>query len=291
MRDPSPDPAPQVTGFFHQPTGSISYVVADPASRRAAIIDPVLDFDHAAGRTATTFADRLWRHVEATRLTVEWILETHVHADHLSAADYLKGKLGARTGIGEHVKTVQRCFAGLYNFPLPDGNVFDRLFTEGEHFAIGELAASVMHTPGHTPACVTYVIGDAVFCGDTIFMPDYGTARCDFPGGSAETLYRSIRRLLDLPPATRVYCGHDYQPGGRGPAWQSTVAQQRACNKHVRDGVAEAEFASMRRARDATLSMPALIWPSIQVNIRAGRLPLAEGNGIAYLKMPLNAPL
>ncbi len=281
--------APRIAGFFHPATGTVSYVVADPVSARAAIIDPVLDFDQAAGRTATEAADRLRCHVDEARLTVDWILETHVHADHLSAARWLKDRLGGRIGIGEHVRAVQRCFSGLYNFAPPDDGDFDRLFADGERFGIGGLEAEVMHTPGHTPACVSYRVGDAAFCGDTLFMPDYGTARCDFPGGSAETLYRSIRRLLALPPDTRIFCGHDYPPAGRGPAWQSTVAQQRAANKHVRDGVAEADFARMRRARDATLAMPALIWPSIQVNIRGGRLPAPAGNGIAYLTLPLNA--
>lgn len=293
MSDPQPvassSAAPVVAGFFHAPTGTVSYVVMDPVTSRAAIIDPVLDFDQAASRTTTVAADLLCRHVAEARLAVDWILETHVHADHLSAARYLKDRLGGRIGIGEHVRDVRRCFSGLYDFAQPEEGDFDQLFADGERFRIGRLEAEVMYTPGHTPACVSYRFGDAVFCGDSLFMPDYGTARCDFPGGSPETLYRSIRRLLALPPETRIYCGHDYPPAGRGPAWQSTVAQQRAANRHVRDGVAEADFARMRRARDATLAMPALIWPSIQVNIRGGRLPAPEGNGIAYLKLPLNA--
>jgi len=280
---------PEVHGYFHQPTGSVSYLVVDPATRRAAVVDAVLDFDQASGRTATDYADHLVAEVERLGLAVEWILETHCHADHLSAAPYLREKLGGRIAIGEHIAEVQRIFAQVYNLAPPDRAGFDRLFAEGERFAIGGIEARVMHTPGHTPACITYVIGDAAFCGDTLFMPDYGTARCDFPGGSAATLYRSIRRILDLPPATRIFTAHDYQPGGRPPAWVSTVGQQRRCNKHVRDGIAEAEFVAMRKARDATLAMPQLLWPSVQVNMNAGRLPRAESNGKSYLKLPLNA--
>jgi glyoxylase-like metal-dependent hydrolase (beta-lactamase superfamily II) len=280
---------PEVTGFFHQPTSSISYVVADPAARRGAVIDAVLDFDQAAGRTATDFADAICAFVEKSGLRIDWVLETHAHADHLSASQHVKARLGGRIGIGEHIRAVQQCFAKLYNIACPGTDGFDHLFKDGERFAIGSLQADVMHTPGHTPACVSYRVGDAVFCGDTLFMPDYGTARCDFPGGSAETLYRSIRRILDLPAETRVCCAHDYQPGGRPPAWISTVGQQRLTNKHVRDGVSEAEFVRMRRARDATLGMPQLLWPSVLVNIDAGRLPRAEGNGLSYLKLPLNA--
>jgi glyoxylase-like metal-dependent hydrolase (beta-lactamase superfamily II) len=280
---------PEVTGFFHQPTSSISYVVADPAARRGAVIDAVLDFDQAAGRTATDFADAICAFVEKSGLRIDWVLETHAHADHLSASQHVKARLGGRIGIGEHIRAVQQCFAKLYNIACPGTDGFDHLFKDGERFAIGSLQADVMHTPGHTPACVSYRVGDAVFCGDTLFMPDYGTARCDFPGGSAETLYRSIRRILDLPVETRVCCAHDYQPGGRPPAWISTVGQQRLTNKHVRDGVSEAEFVRMRRARDATLGMPQLLWPSVLVNIDAGRLPRAEGNGLSYLKLPLNA--
>lgn len=280
---------PDVTGFFHQPTGSVSYVLADPATRRGAVIDAVLDFDQAAGRTSTAFADAICAHVEKAGLAIDWVLETHAHADHLSAAQHVKRRLGGRLAIGEHIRDVQQCFARLYNIACPGTDGFDHLFKDGERFKIGALDADVMHTPGHTPACLSYHVGDAVFCGDTLFMPDYGTARCDFPGGSAETLYRSIRRLLALPAETRIFCGHDYQPGGRPAAWASTVGQQRAANKHVRDGVSEADFARMRRERDATLGMPQLLWPSVLVNIDAGRLPRAEGNGLSYLKLPLNA--
>ena len=284
-----PEQKPSITGFFHAPTGSVAYVVADPATGRAAAIDAVLDFDQASARTSTQAADEICAFVKRENLTVDWILETHAHADHLSAAQVLKKRLSGVIAIGEHIAEVQRAFAPLYGMSVPPPEVFDRRFAEGERFKIGGLEAEVMHTPGHTPACISYLIGDAVFCGDTLFMPDYGTARCDFPGGSAETMYRSIRRLLALPPATRVFVGHDYPPEGRGPAWESTVAQHRAGNKHVRDGVSEKEFAEMRRKRDATLSMPALIWPSIQVNIQAGRLPEPDRNGLVYLKLPLNA--
>lgn len=285
----APANSPDVTGYFHQQTGSISYVVADPATRRAAVVDAVLDFDQASGRTATQFADHLIDVVRGAGLTVDWILETHCHADHLSAAPYLRDKLGGKIAIGQHIADVQRIFAQVYNVDLPDTKGFDRLFAEGDTFKIGRIDAKVMHTPGHTPACVSYVVGDAVFCGDTLFMPDYGTARCDFPGGSASTLYRSIRRILALPRATRIFTAHDYQPEGRPPAWASTVGQQLACNKHVRDGIDEAQFVAMRQARDATLAMPQLLWPSVQVNMNAGRLPKAESNGKSYLKLPLNA--
>jgi glyoxylase-like metal-dependent hydrolase (beta-lactamase superfamily II) len=284
-----PSDRPDVTGFFHQPTGTISYVVADPATGRGAVIDAVLDFDQAAGRTATGFADAICAHVEKAGLAIDWVLETHAHADHLSASQHVKARLGGRIGIGEHIRTVQQCFAKLYNIVCPGTDGFDHLFKDGERFAIGAIAAEAMHTPGHTPACLTYRVGDAAFCGDTLFMPDYGTARCDFPGGSAETLYRSIRRILDLPVETRIFTGHDYQPNGRPPAWMSTVGQQRLANKHVRDGIGEAEFVQMRRERDATLAMPQLLWPSVLVNIDAGRLPRPEGNGLSYLKLPLNA--
>ncbi len=284
-----PTASPKVAGFFHAPTGTVSYVVSDPASRRAAVVDSVLDFDQAAGRTSTRSADAIVRHVEERKLTVDWILETHAHADHLSAAQTLRRRLGGTIAIGEHIVEVQRTFAALYGIPQPSPQVFDRRFADGERFKIGGIEAEVMHTPGHTPACVSYRAGDAVFCGDTLFMPDYGTARCDFPGGSAETLYRSIRRLLALPPETRVFVNHVYPAEGQEPAWQATVAQHRAGNKHMHDGVSETEFAKMRRARDATLAMPQLLWPSIQVNIQAGQLPAPDQNGLVYLKLPLNA--
>ena len=284
-----PTASPTVAGFFHPQTGTVSYVVSDPATRRAAIVDSVLDFDHASGRTSTQSADAIAAHVTGLGLKVDWILETHAHADHLSAAQTLRRSLGGTIAIGEHIAEVQRTFAALYGTPVPSPQVFDRRFADGERFKIGSLEAEVMHTPGHTPACVSYRIGDAVFCGDTVFMPDYGTARCDFPGGSAETLYRSIRRLLALPPETRVFVGHVYPAEGAQPQWEATVAQHRAANKHVRDGVAEADFVKMRRERDATLAMPQLIWPSLQVNIQAGKLPAPDKNGLVYLKLPLNA--
>ena len=281
---------PEVTGFFHKPTFSVSYLVADPATRAAALIDTVLDYDHKAGRTGTESADILAATVLTQGLEVEWILETHLHADHLTAAPYLQEKLGGRTGIGAGVKGIQEGFAGLFNLTegfRPDGSQFDRLFVDGERFRIGEMEATVLHTPGHTPACISYQIGDAVFVGDTLFMPDYGTARCDFPGGDAGTLYRSIQRLLRLPDDTRVFTGHDYGPDGRPFAWESTVATQRARNKHIA-GIGEAEFVKRRRARDAELEAPNLILPALQVNMRGGRLPPPEGNGVCYLKIPVN---
>lgn len=282
---------PDVTAFFDEATFTVSYIVVDPATRAAAIVDSVLDFDPNSGRTSKASADRLIDAVRERGLAVEWILETHVHADHLSAAPYLKEKLGGRIGIGEHVRQVQKVFKGLFNAEpgfAPDGHQFDHLFGDGERFRIGTLEAKAMHTPGHTPADLTYVIGDAAFMGDTLFMPDFGTARTDFPGGDARTLYRSVRRILDLPPATRLFTGHDYAPGGRPFAWESTVAEQRKLNVHVHDGVAEDEFVALRTARDATLDMPRLILPSVQVNMRAGHMPPPEANGVSYLKLPID---
>lgn len=282
---------PEVTGVFHRPTSSVSYIVADPATRAAALIDTVLDYDQKAGRTATDSADALAAAVAARGLSVAWILETHLHADHLSAAAYLKERLGGRTGIGAGVTEIQKGFARLFNAGpdfTPDGSQFDRLFAEGERFHIGKLEATVLHTPGHTPGCVSYLIGDAVFVGDALFMPDYGTARCDFPGGDARTLYRSIQRLLALPDETRVFTAHDYGPGGRAFAWESTVAEQRARNTHVGGGIGEAEFVRLREARDKELEPPNLILPALQVNMRGGRLPPPEENGIVYLKIPVN---
>lgn len=282
---------PDVTAFFDEATFTVSYIVVDPATRAAAIVDSVLDFDPNSGRTSKASADRLIDAVRERGLAVEWILETHVHADHLSAAPYLKEKLGGRIGIGEHVRQVQKVFKGLFNAEpgfTPDGRQFDHLFGDGERFRIGTLEAKAMHTPGHTPADLTYVIGDAAFMGDTLFMPDFGTARTDFPGGDARTLYRSVRRILDLPPATRLFTGHDYAPGGRRFAWESTVAEQRKLNVHVHDGVAEDEFVALRTARDATLDMPRLILPSVQVNMRAGHMPPPEANGVSYLKLPID---
>jgi glyoxylase-like metal-dependent hydrolase (beta-lactamase superfamily II) len=283
---------PQVQGFFDPATWTVSYVVHAGPGSAAAIIDSVLDFDPKSGRTGTGTADRLIAFVRGHGLRVEWILETHAHADHLSAAPYLKRELGGRIGIGEQIRAVQKVFKPIFNlepgFRL-DGSQFDRLFSHGELFAIGELAARVIHVPGHTPADLAYQVGDAVFVGDTLFMPDVGTARADFPGGNAHALYDSIRRILALPPQTRLFVCHDYPPQGREPQWETTVAEQRASNIHVRDGVTEAEFVAMRTKRDATLAMPTLILPSIQVNIRAGELPPAEDNGLRYLKLPLNA--
>jgi glyoxylase-like metal-dependent hydrolase (beta-lactamase superfamily II) len=284
---------PEVLGFFDPDTFTVSYLVIDPATRRSAIIDSVLDFDPASGRTAQRSADRLLSVIAERGLSVEWILETHVHADHLSAADRLKAKLGARLGIGAEVGTVQKTFARIFNTGAdfkPDGSQFDALFMDGARFAIGNLQATILHTPGHTPACISYLIGDAVFVGDTLFMPDYGTARCDFPGGDAAVLYRSIQRLFTLPPETRMFLCHDYKAPGRDDyRWETTVGAQKAGNVHVHDGVTEAEFVAMRTARDATLAMPRLILPAVQVNMRAGRLPEPEANGVRYLKLPLDS--
>ncbi len=286
----------QVEGFFDKATNTISYLVVDAVSQTAAIIDSVLDYDPKSGRTRHDSAQRIVDAVRQQNLTVAWILETHVHADHLSAAPWLREQVGGRLGIGEHILTVQNVFGKLFNagpdFPR-DGSQFDALFKDGDTFVIGSLQVQVMHTPGHTPACLSYVISDgaeaAAFVGDTLFMPDYGTARCDFPGGDAHVLYRSIRRLLRLPAQTKLYLCHDYMPGGRAPVWQTTVEAQREQNIHVHDGVSEADFVAMRTARDATLDMPVLMLPSVQVNMRGGALPPAENNGVAYLKIPLNA--
>lgn len=282
---------PAVQAFFDPDTFTISYVVYGPGNPRCVVIDPVLDYDPRAGRVSTRSAQQIVDFVRARQLQVEWILETHAHADHLSAAQWLKQQVGGQVAIGEHIRAVQAHFAGLFDLGpafVPDGRQFDRLLVEGERLVAGDLTIEVWHTPGHTPACVTYVIGDAVFVGDTLFMPDYGTARTDFPGGDAVALFRSIRRILSLPPATRLFMCHDYRPGGREPLWESTVAEQRACNPLVHDGVTEADFVEERRKRDATLAAPVLILPSLQVNIRAGHLPEPAGNGIRYLKIPLN---
>jgi glyoxylase-like metal-dependent hydrolase (beta-lactamase superfamily II) len=281
----------EILGFFDPDTSTVSYLVADPASREAAIIDSVLDFDPKAARTTTVSADRLIAEVARRGLKVTWILETHAHADHLSAAPYLKQKLGGRIAIGEHIRDTQKIFAGIFHLGpdfVPDGSQFDHLFRAGETFRIGGLEAKALFTPGHTPADISYLVGDAAFIGDTLFMPDYGTARADFPGGDARILYRSIRQLLDLPGETRLFTGHDYLPGGRAAAWESTVAEQRRTNIHVRDGISEEEFVAMRTERDAGLDKPRLILPSVQVNIRAGHLPPAEANGVSYLKLPVN---
>ena len=283
---------PIVQSFFDPATWTVSYVVFEKEGSACAIIDSVLDFDAKSGRTRTASADKLIAFVEARKLRVEWILETHAHADHLSAAHYLRKKLGGKVAIGARITHVQDVFKRIFNLDAefrPDGHQFDHLLRDGEEFAIGALTADALPVPGHTPACMAYRIGDAVFVGDTLFMPDVGTARCDFPGGDAHTLYRSMRKLLDLPSETRLVMCHDYPPADRPAAWETTVAKQRAGNIHVHDGVSEDDFVKMRTARDATLEMPALILPSVQVNIRAGELPPKEANGVSYLKIPLNA--
>jgi glyoxylase-like metal-dependent hydrolase (beta-lactamase superfamily II) len=281
-----------VEGFFDPATSTISYIVFDRNSRQCAVVDSVLDFDPKSGRTSTQSADRIIARIRELGGTLEWILETHVHADHLSAAPYIKEQLGGKLGIGWEIITVQNVFGRVFNAGTEftrDGSQFDHLFADEEAFRIGTLEARALHTPGHTPACMTYLIGDAAFVGDTLFMPDYGTARCDFPGGDAHTLYRSIRRVLALPPETRLFMCHDYMPAGREPRWETTVAEERTRNIHVRDGISEEQFINMRKSRDATLDMPVLILPSVQVNMRAGKLPEPESNGMRYLKIPLNA--
>jgi glyoxylase-like metal-dependent hydrolase (beta-lactamase superfamily II) len=281
---------PDVKAFFDEATNTVSYLVADPGTGRAAVIDPVLDYDHRSGKASAGSADAIIQEAAERGLKIEWILETHAHADHLSAAPYLRAKTGGKVGIGEHIRDVQALFRPVFNLEdvSGDGSEFDRLFRDGDTFSIGDLEVDVIHTPGHTPACVSYRIGNAVFVGDTLFMPDYGTARADFPGGDARTLFRSIRRLLALPADTRLYMCHDYKAPGRDHyAWQTTVAEQRAHNVHVHDGVTESAFVTMRTARDAGLAPPTLLLPSIQVNIRAGRLPRAEDNGVRYLKIPV----
>lgn len=282
-----------VRAFFDEATFTVSYVVHDPATSRAAIIDSVLDYDPASGRTSFQSADAILAYVQQENLTVDWLLETHAHADHLSAAPYLQAKLGGKLAIGAEIVTVQTIFGKLFNAGTEfarDGSDFDRLFKDGDQFQIGTLPAMALHVPGHTPADLAYVIGDAVFCGDTLFMPDYGTARADFPGGDARQLFRSIRRLLSLPAATRVFLCHDYKAPGRDSyAWETSIGAERAANVHVHDGVTEDEFVAMREARDATLGMPRLIMPSVQVNMRGGHLPPPESNGIRYLKIPLDA--
>ncbi len=284
-------PIPEVQGFHDPDTGTVTYLVTDPATQRAAVIDPVLDYDPKAGRTSTRSADAVIGRVRERGVTVDWVLETHVHADHLSGSAYVKRAVGGRIGIGDRIALVQAAFKDMFGFERDfhaDGSQFDHLFADGETFALGTIPARVIATPGHTPACVSYLIGGAVFVGDTLFMPDSGTARADFPGGDATTLYRSIHRILALPPETRIFICHDYRPGGRPAAWETTVAEQRAHNTHVHDGVSEAEFVALRTARDKTLSMPVLIIPSVQVNIRAGELPPPAENGMRYLRVPVN---
>jgi glyoxylase-like metal-dependent hydrolase (beta-lactamase superfamily II) len=283
----------QVKAFFDKATSTFTYVVYEQSAQggAAVIIDPVLDYDHKSGRTRNVSNDAVLAFVQAERLQVGWILETHAHADHLTGAARLKEVLGGKLGIGEHIGTVQRTFKQLFNLERElavDGSQFDRLFGDGETFSVGELQGQVLAVPGHTPACVAYLFDDLLFIGDTLFMPDVGSARCDFPGGDARTLYASIRRLLALPPSTRVMVCHDYPPAGREPRWETSVAEQRADNIHVHDGISEEAFVRMRVARDQTLEMPLLIIPSIQVNIRAGQLPPPENNGQSYLKIPVN---
>ncbi|MCX7274016.1 MAG: MBL fold metallo-hydrolase [Burkholderiales bacterium] len=281
----------QVQGFFDPATWTVTYLVHSGPGTACAIIDPVLDYDPKSGRTGHASADRVIEQVRAHDLRVEWILETHAHADHLSAAPYLKARVGGRVGIGARITTVQKVFKDIFHlepaFRL-DGSQFDHLFDDSEAIPLGAITGEVLSVPGHTPACVAYRFGDAVFVGDTLFMPDVGTARCDFPGGDATTLYASTRRLLSLPPQTRLFMCHDYPPAGREPAFQTTVADQRARNIHVHDGITEAQFVEMRTRRDATLEMPTLILPSVQINIRAGAMPPPESNGVSYLKIPLN---
>ncbi len=278
--------------FFDPQTWTVTYAVWDPATRRAAVIDPVLDYDFKSGHTGTASADEVLACVAENALQVDWILETHAHADHLSGARYLQQRVGGKIAIGENIRAVQATFKKLYNLErefLPDGSQFDHLFKDGETFMIGGVAATAMLVPGHTPADMAYLIDGSVFVGDTLFMPDVGSARADFPGGDAHQLYASMRRLLALPPETTMYVCHDYPPAQRAPRWQTTVAEQKARNVHVRDGITEDEFVAMRQARDATLEVPTLILPSIQVNVRAGQLPPADENGVSYLRIPLNA--
>ncbi len=282
---------PQVHGIFDPATWTVTYVVYEKVGSACAIIDSVLDYDHKSGRTHTTSADKVIAFVKEKNLKVEWILETHAHADHVTAAPYLKEKLGGVTAIGDHIQQVQKVFQGVFNLESSfktDGSQFGHLLKEDEEFRIGELTAKTLFVPGHTPACVAYQIGDAVFVGDTMFMPDVGTARCDFPGGDAKVLYKSVRKLLSLPNETRLFMCHDYPPNNREVCFETTVAAQREKNIHMHDGISEAEFVAMRSKRDATLEMPVLILPSVQVNIRAGEMPPKEANGVAYLKIPMN---
>ncbi|MGR3511844.1 MAG: MBL fold metallo-hydrolase [Paracoccaceae bacterium] len=283
---------PDVTAFFDPSTHTVSYIVKDPHGAGAAIIDSVLDFDYASGNTDTASADRIIDYTQQLGLRIDWILETHVHADHLSAAPYLQEHVGGKIGIGTEICTVQDTFGKVFNEGTAfqrDGSQFDALFKEGDTFQIGQMRGDVMHTPGHTPACLTYVIGDAAFVGDTLFMPDFGTARCDFPGGSAATLYDSVQKILALPDETRIFVGHDYLPEGRESfAWETTVAEQKAANIHIGGDATRESFVEMREARDATLAMPRLIIPSLQINMRAGHMPEPDSDGDIYLKVPLN---
>jgi len=282
---------PDVEAFHDPDTGTVTYLVTDPATNRAAVIDPVLDYDPRSAHTATRSADAVIARIRARGVTVERLLETHVHADHLSGMPYMRQAVGGTSGIGARIEAVQQAFRSIFGFDRSfhaDGSQFDHLFADGERFRLGSIDAQVLHTPGHTPACVSYLIGDALFVGDTLFMPDSGTARCDFPGGDAATLFRSIRRLLALPAATRMFICHDYRPGGRPAAWETTVAEQRAHNIHIHDGIDEAAFVALRTARDRTLSTPVLMIPAVQVNIRAGAFPPPDPNGVRYLRVPID---
>ncbi|MDE2254664.1 MAG: MBL fold metallo-hydrolase [Betaproteobacteria bacterium] len=281
---------PKVHTWFHAPSNTACHCIIDPVTKHCAVVDSVLDFDYAAACTHTEFADAIVAYIQAEGLTLDWLLETHAHADHISAAPYIKTQLGGKIGIGEHIKDVQKVFGELFHDPsIPrDGSPFDKLFADEETFAIGQLQAHAMHTPGHTPACIVYVVGDCAFVGDTLFMPDYGTARCDFPGGDAHILYRSVHKIFALPPQTKLYMCHDYMPGGREPRWVCTVQEQREGNVQIHEGVAEDDFVAFRKQRDAKLSAPALILPSVQVNVRAGHMPPSESNGVSYLKIPIN---
>lgn len=284
--------SPEITAFFDEATNTISYVVRDPAGSACAIVDSVLDFDYSSGRTDTRSADAIIEFVQEKGYDVQWLLESHVHADHLSAAPYIQEKVGGKIGIGDNIRIVQDTFGKVFNEGTEfqrDGSQFDKLFVEGDSFHIGQLRGDVLHTPGHTPACLTYVIGDAAFVGDTLFMPDFGTARCDFPGGSSETLFNSIQKILALPDETRIFVGHDYKAPGRDEyAWETTVAEQKALNVHVGEGKSAEDFVKMRDERDATLAMPKLIIPSLQVNMRAGQMPPADEKGDVFLKVPVN---
>ena len=283
---------PDITSFFDEATNTISYIVCDPNGSACAIIDSVLDFDFASGRTDTRSADKLINFVRENKLDVQWLSESHVHADHLSAAPYIQMEVGGKIGIGSHITDVQETFGKIFNEGTKfqrDGSQFDKLFVEGDTFHIGQLRGDVLHTPGHTPACMTYVIGDAAFVGDTLFMPDFGTARCDFPGGSSETLFTSIQKILTLPDATRIFVGHDYKaPGREHYAWETTVGEQKKKNIHIKSGKSKEDFVKLRDARDAKLAMPKLIVPSLQVNMRAGNMPEPDAQGDVFLKVPIN---
>ncbi len=283
---------PDITSFFDEATNTISYIVCDPNGSSCAIIDSVLDFDFASGRTDTRSADKLINFVKENKLDVQWLLESHVHADHLSAAPYIQMEVGGKIGIGSHITDVQETFGKIFNEGTEfqrDGSQFDKLFVEGDTFHIGQLRGDVLHTPGHTPACMTYVIGDAAFVGDTLFMPDFGTARCDFPGGSSESLFSSIQKILSLPDATRIFVGHDYKaPGREHYAWETTVGEQKKKNIHIKSGKSKEDFVKLRDERDAKLAMPKLIVPSLQINMRAGNMPEPDEQGDVFLKVPIN---